>query len=63
MTFSEWECLHEMQSRLGKHQDNLEHTQPTHSRKIDKNDFEPLSNSQTRIESSSDQERPVSTQI
>lgn len=63
MTFLEWECLHEMQSRLGKHQDKLEHTQPTHSRKIDKNDFEPLSNSQTRIESNSDQEQPVSTQI
>lgn len=39
MTFLEWECLHEMQSRLGKHQDNLEHTQPTHTWKIDKNDW------------------------
>ena len=63
MTFSEWECLHEMESQLDKHQGNLEHTQPTHTRKIDKNDFEPLSGSQTRIESSSDQAWPISTQI
>lgn len=42
MTFSEWECLPEMESWLGKHQDYLEYTQPTHTWKTDKNDFEPL---------------------
>lgn len=42
MTFSEWECLHEMESWPGKHQDYLEYTQPTHTWKTDKNDFEPL---------------------
>lgn len=47
MTFSEWEVLQEMESGWA----NIRKIWfPTHTWKIDKNDFEPQSDSQTKIE-------------